>query len=777
MRTVSQETTPGAVMGTVGYMSPEQVRGQPADPPSDIFAFGAVLFEMLTGNRAFHGATSADTMSAILNQDPPISQLVASQPSGLQRVISHCLQKDPEQRFHSAADLAFALQSLPDLSGMNVATARGKPSWPLRMSARARLISIPSAVAVVPLLATAGYFYFHRTPKLTPKDTIVLADFVNATGDPVFDDTLKQAMSIQLEQSPFLRLLPDQSVRQTLKLMGRPANEKLTQDIAMEVCLRSNGKAVLTGSIAAIGSHYSLDLKALNCQSGDTLASVQAEADSREKVLHALGGAGDQLRAKMGESLASVERDNKPLEEATTNSLEALRAYTQGRLIQWEQGTAEALPYYRRAIELDPNFARAYAALGSMYTTVGQYDLAVENYKKAYDLRDKVSERERFYIETVYYSFVTGELDKAIETYRQWIQVYPADATAHGNLGVAYLTLGRHEKAVIEAEASVRLSPSGIGYGNLMNDYLTLDRWAEARDAFRQARALNVDSWPLHSSRYDLAFLEGDSATMQEEGHWALSQPGSENAMFARQSETEAYYGRLSKAREFTQRAVDSAKYADLKEAEAQAMLSGALHEAEFGAVADARRIAANALAITSTRSVRAVAAFVFARAGDATQANKLTSQLNDESPRDLMMQSYWLPAVRAALELRHGDANKVIEGLQVTTLYELGSPSWASVERNPTMYPTLLRGEAYLRLGRGQEAQAEFQRIIEHRGFVLNSFTGALAHLELARAYAMSGDSGKARVAYQVFLTLWKDADPYIPILVEAKAEYAKLH
>jgi serine/threonine protein kinase len=372
LRTVSEKTTPGEVMGTVGYMSPEQVRGQPANPRSDIFAFGAVLFEILTGKRAFQGATSADTMSAILLEDPPrVSQIVPGIPPGLERVVHRCLEKNPEQRFQSASDLAFALHTLSDSSGMSVTMAPGKQGGPRRMSARVRLIAIPSAVVAALLLAIAGYFYFHRAPKLTTKDTLVLADFVNATGDPVFDDTLKQALSIQLEQSPFLRVLSYQGVRQTLKLMGRPPNEKLTQDIAMEVCLRSNSKAVLSGSIAEVGSHYSLNLKALNCQSGDTLASIEAEADSREKVLHTLGEAGDHLRAKMGESLASVERDSKPVEEATTNSLEALRAYTQGRLIQYEQGTAEAVPYYKRAIELDPNFARAYAALGSMYTTVG----------------------------------------------------------------------------------------------------------------------------------------------------------------------------------------------------------------------------------------------------------------------------------------------------------------------------------------------------------------------------------------------------------------------
>jgi tetratricopeptide (TPR) repeat protein len=526
------------------------------------------------------------------------------------------------------------------------------------------------------LLVGGVYWRSRQGQKLTEKDTVVLADFANTTGEAVFDDTLKQALAIQLEQSPFLNVLPERKVSETLGMMGRPANEHISRDVAREICQRTASKALLTGTIAALGSHYALALQAVNCQSGDTLASAQSEADSREHVLHSLGEAGNELRQKLGESLASVGKFDKPLEEATTNSLEALQAFTQGIRVRSEKGDPDSLTYFKRAVELDPNFARAYATLGTVYGNLGQVSLGIENMKRAYELRERVSERERFYISAHYFDTATGELAKAIPFYEQWAQSYPRNDIPHINLAVAYSALGQHEKAANEFREALRLEPDNVtNYGNLAGTHLNLDRLDEAKAVIDQAAARKLDDPNLRFSVYGLAFLKGDAA-MRQQLNWGIGKPVVEEFMLSAQSDTEAYFGRLSQAREFSRRAVESAAHNDAKEPAALLQAEAAMHEAELGNPAQARQAANAALALApGGRDVEILAALALARAGDAARVQTVIDKLSSDFPLSTTVQSYWLPSIRAAVELNRGNAAKAIEALQATARYELGSP------------------------------------------------------------------------------------------------------
>jgi tetratricopeptide (TPR) repeat protein len=635
-----------------------------------------------------------------------------------------------------------------------------------------------AAALVVAALAGGLYWHSRQGQKLTEKDTVVLADFANTTGEAVFDDTLKQALAIQLEQSPFLNVLPERKVSETLKMMGRPAHEHITRDVAREICQRTASKALLTGSIAALGSHYALTLQAVACQSGDTLASAQSEADSREHVLHSLGEAGNQLRQKLGESLASVGKFDKPLEEATTSSLEALQAFTQGIRERGEKGDTESLPYFKRAVELDPNFARGYATLGTEYSNLGQASLAIENMKKAYDLRERVSEREKFYISAHYFDTATGEIAKAVPFYEQWVQSYPRNDVPHVNLGTIYSALGQHEKAANEFREALRLEPSNVGtYGNLASIYLNLNRLDEAKAVIDQANARKLDDASLRFDLYGLAFLQGDAAGMQQQFNWGMGKPIVEEFFLATQSDAEAYFGRLNQARELSRRAVQSALRNDAKEPAALLQAAGAIHEAELGNPAQARQDATAALSLAPGRDVEILAALALARSGDAARAQTIVDKLNADFPLSTIVQSYWLPTIRAAIELNRGNASKTVETLQVVAPYDLGNPQpgyW-------TLYPVHLRGLAFLQAHQGPAAAAEFQKILDHRGLAQNSLVLALAHLGLARAYGLDAAKDpsvrdKARAAYQDFFAVWKDADPDLSVLKEAKAEYAKL-
>ncbi len=773
--TDSHLTGTGAAMGTAGYMSPEQVRGEKVDPRTDLFSFGLVLYEMATGERAFSGDTAAIVHDAIVKQTPAAAhERNPSIPPKLEHIINHAIEKDRERRYQSATEMRADLESLAarqsEQSGSGKSRIRSRWKW---------LAS--AAVVCVAMIASGLYWYWHsRKPvKLTERDTIVLADFDNKTGDAVFNDTLKQALSIQLEQSPFLNVLSAEKVEEMLKLMNRPANERLTRAVAQEVCLRSNSKGLLVGTIAAVGDRYLIGLNALNCQTGDTLASAEAEAENRNYVLQALNRVTSQLREKLGESLASVQKFNQPLEQATTTSLEALQAYTQGRKIANEQGDDAATASFKRAVELDPNFAIAYVSLGDSYTYTYDYDLAMQNYKKAYELRGRVSPRERFNIESAYYYDGSGEIDNAIRTYTEWAQYYPGDYLPRVHLADIFFTLGQYEKAAAEAREAVRLRPGLGSYELLIESCIAMNRLEDAKAALQEAQARNIDAYPLRQMRYYIAFLQGDTESMRAQDAWAMAKPGVEALQLSMQAGYETYNGRLGSATELSLRAEESATRAGERGLVAIFKLRHAYGEAELGDPSLARRAVAEALAMNPGRNedAEALVALTLARLGEVAQARRLVDKLSQEVPLDTMVQSYSLPAIRAVIELALNDPRRAVEILQVVTPHDLGHQAVIPTD----LYPAYVRGLAYLKLGQGPQAAVEFQKVLDHPGIVLFHLHGALARLGLTRAYALEAEtepaaSDKARAAYRNFLTLWKDADPDIPIYKQAKAEYARL-
>jgi eukaryotic-like serine/threonine-protein kinase len=627
--------------------------------------------------------------------------------------------------------------------------------------------------SVATLLLTAGgvFLWHQRTqPKpLTNKDVLVLADFTNTTGDAMFDETLRQGLTVQLEQSPFLHLVTEERIRQVLRMMGQPADARLTPAVAQEICERTAGAAVLNGSIANLGSQYVLGLRAVDCRNGRVLDAEQAQVARKEDVLNALSQIASRFRTRVGESLATVEKYDTPLVDATTPSLEALKAYSLARKKFATEGDIAARPFFRRAVELDPNFAMAYAYLSTTYGNHRAPELAAENIRKAYELRAKVSERERFYIESHYYEYGTGELEKAVPVLEQWQQTYPGYYSPYTTLGYIYRAmLGKPEKALEEAREAMRLEPnSALSHSNLAIDYIVLNRLEEAEAVFRQAEERKLEDDGTPSYRYRLAFLKGDTARMAQIASAAMGKPSKEELMLAAQADTEAWYGRLKDARELNRRATDSALHTSGKEAAASYQADGALLEAASGSLAVARADANAALKLAPDRNVREMAALAMAQAGDTAAAEKLAAGLDKDFPVDTLVQRYWLPAIRAAIALQRKDPGRAVELLQVTNAVELGESRLIVVH---------LRGEAYLMLHDGSHAAAEFQKFIDRRTLVANAEWGALARLGLARAYAMQGDIPKAKAAYQNFLTLWKDADPDIPVLQQAKAEYAKL-
>ena len=625
------------------------------------------------------------------------------------------------------------------------------------------------AAGATAALAIGGFLYPRHAHALTDKDTIVLADFNNTTGDPVFDDTLKQALAVDLGQSPFLNILSEEKARQTLRQMTRSRGERLTQDLAREVCQRTGSKAYLAGSIAALGTQYVVGLEALNCMSGDVLAREQETAAGKEQVLPALGQAAAKIRNEVGESLSSVQKFDVPLEKATTNSLEALKAYTLGVKTALEKGDAEAIPFDKRAIELDPNLAMAYDGLGADYHNLNQPSLAANYLKKAFELRDRVTEREKFHITALYYQLATGELEKANQTYELWLRVYPRDDTARGNLGSNYSILGQYEKAAIETRESLLLEPNSVvGYENLSQIYLSMNRFDEARTTTEEALRRNLDDIGLHLNLYALAFFQGNVAAMKEQAGWAFGKPGAEDWMLSVESDTEAWSGRLEKARELSRRAVETARRGDEKEPAALWQANAAIREALFGNAEAARQNAAAVVALApGSRDAESQAALAYALAGDAARAQSLADDLAKRFPQDTVVQSIWLPTIRAQIEMDRKNPARSIELLQPAAPYDLGDVG---------AVPVYVRAEAYLSAHQGSQAAVEFQKIVDHRGLVFNEPIGALAHLGLGRAYDLQGDTAKARSAYQDFLTLWKDADTGIPVLIAAKSEYASL-
>ena len=636
---------------------------------------------------------------------------------------------------------------------------------------RVRYALIVAMVLVAGSIAGVLYWRTHRRVVLTDKDTIVLADFDNNTGESVFDGTLRQGLWSSLEQSPFLNILSDQRIAHTMSLMTQPKGAPVSAELARQVCVRTASAATLEGAIARLGTDYVLSLKAVDCRTGDEIAVEQITAKKKEEVLPALGKVASRIRQKLGEPHASLQKYDVPLSDVTTPSLEALQAYTQARKAALTSGSVAALPLYKQAVELDPNFALAYTALAVEYANLGQVGRAAENARKAYELRAKVSERERFVIDAFYRLDGTGELDKAAEVYEQWQQAYPRDYVTYAQLSDIYLVLANWEKSLTQGRAAIQLLPTALhGYVNAGAAYLSLNRFDEAENTFKQAEEHGLWSEGMLVERYQLAFLKGDSEGMARLAAGGKSQPVMQDLLEALPANTDAWYGKLKSARERTERAMDSAQRNDATEAAAGYQSAAAVREVEFGNLERGKNAATAAVRLAPNRDVKSMAAVALARAGDTAAAEKLADELNKAFPLDTLVQKYWLPATRAAVALQRKDPNHAIEALGVSSPIEL-SPDPAR-----GMYPAYLRGQAYLMLRDGKAAAAEFQKFIDHRGVVADNPLGALARLGLARAYNLQSDTDKARAGYQDFLVLWKDADPDIPIYQQAKAEYAKL-
>jgi eukaryotic-like serine/threonine-protein kinase len=777
---VDKLTNAGAAIGTISYMSPEQVRGEELDARTDLFSFGVVLYEMVTGVLPYRGDTALVIAEAILNRAPvaPI-RLNPDLPEKLEEVINKALEKDRKLRYQNAADIRTDLQRLKRGSDSTLATAATQLQGArAAKSARYRTGLLAGAAILIIGLAVGGWLLFARKAHaLSEKDTIVLADFTNSTNDPVFDGTLRQGLSAQLEQSPFLSIISDDQIQQTLQMMDQKPDAKLTPEIARQLCQRTGSAAVLEGSIAQIGTPYLLTLKAVNCANGESLASTEAQASDKNHVLDALSESASEIRNKLGESLSTVQKFDTPLDQATTPSLEALKAFSLGNKVFAERGSAAAIPLFKQATDFDDKFALAYGMLGRMYGDVGEPNTAAHYTQIAYDLRDRASEPERYFLSSSFHLLVTGNLEKALQSCELWDEAYPRNEKPRTFMaGIIYPAFGQYEKAVEQGTDAVRINPdSPIAYSTLIWAEISLARLDAAKKWYAQALAHKLDLPDLHGNLYVIAFLENDSPGMDRQAAWGAGKPGVEDQMFALQADTAAFSGHLRKAREFSRQAIDSATHAKEKEPAATYTALSGLRESLFGIAQEASRNAISSIGPSAGRDVEYASALALAFAGNNARAQLLAADLTKKFPEDSIVQFNYLPTLHAKLAINRGDASEAIENLKTSSPYELGVFG-SNIFTWNALYPVYVRGEAYLAAHQGSEAAAEFQKILDHPGIVMCEPVGPLAHLGLARAYVMQGDTAKARAAYNDFLTLWKDADPDIPVLVAAKSEYAKL-
>ncbi len=812
------QTDAGVVLGTSQYMSPEQARGKPVDARTDIWSLGVVLYEMASGRAPFAGETKTDVIVAIAKTDPaPLARFAPNAPAEFEWIVMKALRKDVDERYQTVKELESDLKKLKQrlefqtelersIAPENYSAALSAladtdvPGMPLRLSMHSaapvganQTSSVPRAaqtrassaeylvskikrhktgaviVALVILMAPAAmvYFSFFRNRvRLTDKDKILLADFVNTTGDPVFDGTLKQALAVQLGQSPYLDIFSEDRVHETLAFMERPPEERITREVASEICKRQGIKAMLLGTISGLGTHYAITLEAVNANNGDSIAREQVEADGKEQVLKALGQAASTLREKLGESLNSVQKFDAPIEQVTTSSLPALKQYSLG-VEQHSSGKYfEAIRLYKSAIDTDPNFAIAYARLAAAYNSTRQLEASREAAQKAYDLRDRAGEREKLLISWSYYGGVTGEWDKTNDVLEIWKRTFPRDWEPFNRLANRYTLVGPFDKAIMEGREAIRLNPKAAGaYVNQAVAYIGLNRFDEARKMLGEALAQKLETSSMHSRLFQIAFLQGDATAMKEQIDWAT---GKQDEYLAQnwQAQAAEFSGQIARANQFAERAIELAQRSDLKEAAAQALLHQAERNATFGNCGAVSGIIEKALAPSREQASLVLAANVYAECGQAGPAQSLIAELSSRFPTDTLLNTVSIPLVKARLELNRGNAAQAIQLLELARKYEVYGDFW----------PQYLRGQAHLKQKNSSQATAEFQTIIDHRGWYPLSPLYPLAHLGLARAAELGGDTARARKAYQDFFALWKDADPTIPILIEARAEYEKL-